>query len=80
MGRDLRGSKKNQELLEYLGDVQNPTSDQFVKIFARFKDKQPEFYADDYITIGPENSKFVKPNSTTTVGVYIFNKFVIETL
>lgn len=80
MGRDLRGSKKNQELLEYLGDVQNPTSDQFVKIFARFKDKQPEFYADDYITIGPENSKFVKPNSTTTVGVYIFNKFVIEPL
>lgn len=78
--RDLRGTKQEAELLEYLGNVEDPTSDQFVHIFARFKDSNPRYYVDDLINIGSNHSKFVKDNSTTTVGLYIINKFLFEPL
>lgn len=80
MGRDLRGTKLETEFLEYIGDCQDPTSDQFVYLFARFKDSKPRYYVDDMITIGSNNSKFVKDNSTTTIGLYIINKFLFEPL
>lgn len=80
MSRDLRGTKKEAEFLEYIGDCQDPTSEQFVYLFARFKDSDPRYYTDDIINIGPENSKFVKPNSSTSIGIYIFNRFLIEPL
>lgn len=78
--RDLRGTKQESEVLEYLGTVEDPTSDQFVYLFARFKDSNPRYYVDDLITIGPKYSKFVKENSTTTIGLYIINKFLFEPL
>ena len=78
MGRDLRNTKLQEEFFTIIGDCQNPTADIFATLFARYDDKSPKYYIDDYITIGPEQSPFVKPNSTTTIGIYIFNKFIIE--
>lgn len=78
--RDLRGTKQEAELLEYLGNVEDPTSDQFVYLFARFKDSNPRYYVNDLITINSNHSKYVKDNSTTTVGLYIINKFLFEPL
>lgn len=78
MGRDLRNTKLQEEFFTIIGDCQNPTADMFATLFARYDDKSPKYYIDDYITIGPEQSPFVKPNSTTTIGIYIFNKFIIE--
>ena len=43
MPRDIRNTKKNQELFEILGDMSNPTVDQFATLFARHKDA-PEKY------------------------------------
>ena len=78
--RDLRGTKQETELLEYLGTVEDPTSDQFVYLFARFKDSNPRYYVDDLINIDSNHSKFVKDKSTTTIGLYIINKFLFEPL
>lgn len=78
MPRDIRGTKQETELFQLLGDVSNPTAHLFADIFAIHKDAPPKYRVDDIITIGPEQSKFVKPNSETTVGIFIINKFLIE--
>ena len=78
MPRDLRGTPKEKELFEALGDLHNPTAQLFSDLFARHKDAPEKYRTDDLINIGPAQSKFVKPNSTTTVGIYIVNKFLLE--
>lgn len=78
MGRDLRNTPKQEKLFTILGDVDDPTAKMMSDLFGRKKDKEPEYRIDDYIVIGPEQSKFVKPNTVTTIGIYIFNKFIIE--
>jgi hypothetical protein len=81
MPRDLtKDPKKMQDLFDTLGDMHNPTSKQFVYLFAKHRTKPERFRTDDIILIGPEQSKFVKPNSATTVGIYIVNKFLLEPL
>lgn len=53
----------------------------FVKLFAYSKKAGGiRFNTDDIITIGPEQSEFVKLNSQTTCGIYVLNKFLIEPL
>ena len=78
MPRDLRGTPKEKELFEALGDLHNPTAQLLSDLFARHKDSSEKYRTDDLISIGPAQSKFVKPDSTTTVGIYIVNKFLLE--
>ena len=80
MPRDIRNTKKNQELFEILGDMSNPTVDQFATLFARHKDAPEKYHVDDIIEIGPEQYPGVKPGSATTIGIYIVNKFLLEPL
>lgn len=78
MGRDLRGTKAQEELFVKLGDMENPTAHLFADLFAKFKDRDAAYYVDDIIEIGPKQSPYVKNKSITTVGIYILNKFLIE--
>lgn len=82
MPRDLRGTPKEQQFFELLKtvDINNPTADFFDKAFAAHLDGPELFRPDDMIRIGPEQSKFVKPNSDTTIGIFLVNKFIFEML
>lgn len=71
--------KQQQEFFQILGDPPQFNTTTFVKLFAYTKEANGiRFYPDDIITIGPEQSKFVKPGSKTTCGCYLINKFIIE--
>ena len=75
----LLNQKQQQEFFEILGDPPKFDTDTFVKLFAWTKSANGiRFYADDILTIGHNESKFVKPNTQTTCGCYIINKFIIE--
>lgn len=78
MPQDIRETKKELELFRLMGDLQNPTADLFSTLFARHKDSPPKYHPDDLIEIGPEQSPFVVSKSTTTIGIYIVNKFLLE--
>lgn len=80
MPRDLRNTKLQDELFAILGDMHNPTAAQFAELFAKHKDQPEKFRTDDIIEIGPEQSPYVKPKSTTTIGIYMVNKFILEPL
>lgn len=70
---------QQKEFFEILGNPPEFNTDVFVKLFAWTKSANGiRFYTDDIIKIGPEHSPFVKPNSETTCGCYIINKFIIE--
>jgi len=77
MGRDLSKTKARDEFIAAVGDLENPGTPLFVELFARRKGKEPKYYTDDIIDIGPENYPGVKPGSITTCGRYIFNKFIV---
>lgn len=79
MGKVLN-DKQVEEFYAILDDPANLTSTKIVKLFGRSMKTGIKFNTDDIITIGPEQSKFVKPNTKTTIGIYIFNKFVLEPL
>lgn len=53
---------------------------QLIALFARTLKSLPGFSTDDIIIIGPEHSPFVKENSITTAGIFIFNKVILEDL
>ena len=72
--------KQTEEFFQLLGDAKNVKSSALVKIFGRSHKNGIKFYQDDLITIGPDKSKFVKEGTITTLGIYIFNKFVLEDL
>lgn len=82
MARDLRGTPKEQQFFALLKtvDLNNPTADFFDKAFAAHLDGPELFRPDDVIRIGPEHSRFVKPDSDTTIGIFIVNKFIFEML
>lgn len=80
MPRDIRNTPLQQELFDRMGDFTNPTSEFFSEVFARYKNKEPKYYIDDIIEIGPEQYPGVKPKSITTVGIYIINSFLIKPL
>lgn len=58
----------------------NLTSAAITKLFGRSKKSGIKFYQDDIIVIGPEDSPFVKPNTITTTGIYMVNKYIFEPL
>ena len=76
--------EQQKEAFDILGDdiYNDLDADKICKLFARSKKNNgnPRFYCSDLITIGPEESQYVKPNTTTTLGIYIANKFVFEQL
>lgn len=80
MPRDIRNTPLQTAYFEILGDLHNPTAPMFADLFAAHKDSPPKYHVDDMIIIGPEQSPFVKENSTTTCGIYLFNKFILEPL
>lgn len=65
---------------EQLKDPKDIDADTICKLFARHRKSPPLFYTEDHIHIGPEQSPYVDPNSITTIGTYIYNKFLIEDL
>ena len=80
MPRDIRNTPAQIAYFEALGDLHNPTAQMFADLFAAHKDSPPKYHVDDMIIIGPEQSPFVKENSSTTCGIYLFNKFILEPL
>ena len=80
MTRDIRNTPAQTAYFEALGDLHNPTAQLFAELFAAHKDSPPKYHVDDMIIIGPEQSPFVKENSSTTCGIYLFNKFILEPL
>lgn len=80
MPRDIRNTPAQTAYFEALGDLHNPTAQLFADLFAAHKDSPPKYHVDDMIIIGPEQSPFVKENSSTTCGIYLFNKFILEPL
>lgn len=80
MPRDIRNTPAQTTYFEALGDLHNPTAQLFAELFAAHKDSPPKYHVDDMIIIGPEQSPFVKENSSTTCGIYLFNKFILEPL
>lgn len=80
MPRDIRNTPAQTAYFEVLGDLHNPTAQLFAELFAAHKDSPPKYHVDDMIIIGPEQSPFVKENSSTTCGIYLFNKFILEPL
>lgn len=80
MPRDIRNTPAQTAYFEALGDLHNPTAQMFADLFAAHKDSPPKYHVDDMIIIGPEQSPFVKENSSTTCGIYLFNKFILESL
>lgn len=80
MPRDLRNTKLQEEFFQMVGDLSTFTAKLAAALFAKHKKSPPKFYQDDIISIGPAQSKFVKAESVTTIGIYIVNKFVLEGL
>ena len=80
MPRDIRNTPAQTAYFEALGDLHNPTAQMFADLFPAHKDRPPKYHVDDMIIIGPEQSPFVKENSSTTCGIYLFNKFILEPL
>ena len=80
MAKDIRGTKAQDEFFKIVGDLANPTSHMFAELFARHKKSPPKYSVDDIIEIGPEHYPGVNPKSATTIGLYIFNKFIMESM
>lgn len=80
MPRDIRNTALQAEYFEALGDMHNPSAQLFSDLFAGHKGKPPKYRVDDIISIGPEQSPFVNPNTSTTTGIFLFNKFILEPL
>lgn len=80
MPRDIRNTKLQDEFFEATKDFQNPNTTLFTDLFAAHKSRPAKYRTDDIIAIGPEQYKGVKPNSPTTIGIYMINKFIIEPL
>lgn len=80
MPRDLRNTKLQDEFFQMTGDLKTISATLVSDLFAKHKNSPEKYHQDDIISIGPEQSKFVKPDSATTVGIYIVNKFILEDL
>lgn len=58
----------------------NITRTQLINLFAKTPSRKNPFKPSDIITIGPMHSKFVKQGTETTIGIFIFNKMILEDL
>lgn len=78
MAQRTLSAQKQKEFMEMLGEPFEITSPKITKMFAKFRKSGTAFYPDDLITIGPNDSPFVKEGTITTVGIFIANKFIFE--
>lgn len=76
--------QQQKEAFDIMGDVKNLDADRMCKMFGRFRTPNGgstiKFFTDDTITIGPNESPYVKEGQETTLGIYIVNKFIVEDL
>lgn len=72
--------EQQAKLFELMGDLEKLDADRLSKLFAYHRKTGIAYYPDDIIMIGPEQSKFVKPRTVTTLGIFIANKFILEDL
>ena len=84
MPRDIRNTKLQDELFQTLlsdpKTMENPSAQLFSELFAAHKNSPPKYRVDDIIYIGSAQSPFVKENTSTTIGIFIVNKFILEPL
>lgn len=73
-------TEQQQKLFGLMGDPKQLNVDVIVNLFAYTKKYGIRYHPDDIITIGPENSPFVKPKIRTTIGLFIVNKYIFEDL
>lgn len=78
MARELYKSDLQQKAFDIIGDPAELSSQVIIDLFSYKKKSGQAFYIDDLIKIGPNDSKFVKDGTITTLGIYIVNKFLIE--
>ena len=71
---------QTKTFFEILGDPKKLDAPTMCKLFANNKKTGILFYPSDIIAIGPEQSRFVKPDTVTTCGIYIENKYLLENL
>ena len=72
--------EQQKEFFEAFNNGEDFNADKISYLFARHKNTGIRFYTSDIITIGPEQSPFVKPDTKTTVGILLENKFIFEPL
>lgn len=72
--------KQTRECLEIIGTPPKFDAHCFANLFAASKKHPIRFHPDDIVTIGPNESKFLKEGTQTSVGCYVFNKFCLEEL
>lgn len=77
--RTLSREKQNA-CLEQFGNPFQISSQLITKMFANYRKTGIQYYPDDLIVIGSNDSPFVKDGTVTTVGIYIVNKFIFEDL
>ena len=80
MAQRILTPQKTREFFTILGNPRNLDARTISKLFAKHKNTGIAFYPSDVITIGPDESPFVKPNTKTTVGIYIMNGYVYSNL
>lgn len=84
MAARILTAQQQKEAFDIMQDPHDLDADRICKLFGRYRKpdgtSDVRFRLDDIIHIGPAESKFVKPESTTTLGIYIVNKFIIEDL
>lgn len=84
MAARILTAQQQKEAFDIMQDPRDLDADRICKLFGRYRkpdgSSDVRFHLDDIIHIGPAESKFVKPDSTTTLGIYIVNKFIIEDL
>lgn len=73
-------TEQQQKLFGLMGDPKQLDVDMIVSLFAYTKKHGIMYHPDDIIVIGPKESPFVKPNTRTTIGLYIANKYLYEDL
>ena len=80
MAERILNEAQQKELFRLIGDPEKLDAHIIANLFAYMKDGGIKYHPDDIITIGPNESKFVKPNTKTTIGIYLANKYIWEDL
>lgn len=80
MAGRILSEKQRNDVFRILGDPKTLDARRINKLFARRRLRGVPYNTDDVITIGSNDSPFVKEGTVTTLGIYIANKFLFEDL
>ncbi len=78
MDRVLYGTPLQDEFFKMYGEDLKIDDQKICEMFGRKPKKEPKFLTSDRIKIGQKESKFVKDGTETTIGIFVFNKVVLE--